>query len=98
MFSFTRVPQMGSSPICGHDDLDVSPGVESIELIDEFQHRSLHFIVSSCSVVESGTTNRVDFIEEDNASFLRSGHFKQFSDHSGTFTNVLLDQLGSDDY
>jgi hypothetical protein len=29
--------------ICGHDNLNVSPCVESVELVEEFQHGSLNF-------------------------------------------------------
>jgi hypothetical protein len=66
-------------------------------LIDELQHCPLDLIVTTSTIIEASTTNGVYFIEEDNASFLRPSHLEQFSDHSRTFTNIFLNQLGSND-
>lgn len=42
-------------------------------------------------------TNRVDFVEENQTSLLAARHFEKLADHSCAFTDVFLDQLGSDD-
>merc|ERR1719384_2401804 len=80
----------------GHQHLDVAPGVETIQLVDQLQHCSLDFIVTTGSVIKSGSTHCVNFIKEDKASLLCSSHLEQFPHHSGSFSNVFLHQLGSD--
>uniref|UniRef100_A0A672SWC1 Prestin-like n=1 Tax=Sinocyclocheilus grahami TaxID=75366 RepID=A0A672SWC1_SINGR len=39
----------------GHQDFNVSSGIESIQLVDQLQHGSLHFIISSSSIIKTGT-------------------------------------------
>ena len=41
------------------------------------------------------TSNSVYFIEEDDASFLRPCHLKEFPHHPSSLTNVLLHQFGT---
>lgn len=84
-------------PVSGHDDLDVTSRIETIQLVNQLQHGSLHLIISTSAIIKSRTTNCVDFIKEDDTRLLRSGHLKQFSHHSGTFTNVFLHKFGTDD-
>ena len=76
-----------------HEDLDVSTGVETIKLVDNFKHGSLDLRVA---FAETSTTNSIDLIEEDNAGFLGTGHLEKFSDHASTLSHVPLDQLRSD--
>jgi hypothetical protein len=76
-----------------HEDLDVSTGVETIKLVDNFEHGSLHLGIA---VAETSTTNRIDLIEENDAGFLGTGHLEKFSDHASTLSHVPLDQLRSD--
>lgn len=45
-------------------DLNVASRVESIELVDQLQHGPLHLVITTHSVIEPCTTNRVDLIEE----------------------------------
>ncbi len=66
----------GRGPVGGEHDFDVAAGVEAVELGDEFQHRSLDFVVPSGAVVESRPSYGVDFIEEDNACFLCPRHLE----------------------
>lgn len=56
--------------IGGHDDLDVSTGVESIKLVDELQHGSLNLVVTTSSVIETGSTDSVNLIKEDDTRLL----------------------------
>ena len=81
----------------GHDDLDVAARVEAVELVDELQHRALYFIVSTSAVIETSSTNSVDFIEEDDARFLAPRHLEELADHARTFSDVLLHEFGTDD-
>merc|ERR1719515_354073 len=53
-------------------------------------------IVTSSSVIKPGSANSVNFVKEDETSFLGSCHFKQFPDHSCSFSNIFLYQLRSD--
>jgi hypothetical protein len=62
--------------IGSHQDLDVPSGIEPVQLIDELQHRPLHFIITPGTVVKSCTADSVDFIEKDDAGLLLSGHLE----------------------
>lgn len=45
----------GLDPIGGHDDLDVSSGVKSVQLVEELQHGSLDLTLASrVGVIPSG--------------------------------------------
>lgn len=86
-----------SLPICRHQYLDISSRVETIELVNQFQHRPLDFIIASCAVVESCASDSIDFIEEDDARLLAPGHLEQFTHHTGTFTDILLYEFRAND-
>ena len=83
--------------IGGHQDLDVPPRIETVQLIDKLQHRPLHLVVPARPVVESGATDSVHLVEEDDARLLLSRHLEQLSHHPRTFAHVLLNELGTDD-
>lgn len=51
-----------------HQDFDISTCLESIELIDNLKHRSLHFIVTASAVFEARSSNCINFIEEDDCA------------------------------
>lgn len=84
-------------PVSGHDDLDVTSRVKTIQLVNQLQHGSLHLIVSTSTIIKPRTTNCINFIKEDDTRLFRSSHLEKFSHHSGTFTNVLLHKFGTDD-
>lgn len=84
-------------PPSPHTHLDVTSRVESIQLIDELQHGTLHLIIPSCTIIKPRSTNRVDLIKEDNASLLRPRHLKELPHHPRSLTHVLLHQLRSND-
>ena len=70
-------------------NLDVAPGVEPVELVDEFEHGSLDLVVSARPVVVPGSANRVNLVEKDQTRLLCSRHFEQFAHHSCTLAHVL---------
>lgn len=80
-------------PVGGHQHFDVASRIETVQLIDQLQHGTLHFVIATCSVVESRTADRIDLVEEYQARLLRSGHLEQFTNHTRTFADVLLHQL-----
>jgi len=79
--------------IGGHQHFDVSTWIEAIELIDEFQHRSLHFVVTASAIIKTSTTDCVNFVEEDQAGLLATCHLEELSNHASAFTDILLHQL-----
>jgi hypothetical protein len=85
------------SPIRSHQYFDISPGVKSIKLIDQLQHRPLHFVIPSSPIIEPGPSNRIHLVKENNASLLTPCHLKQFSYHTGAFPNILLHEFGTND-
>jgi len=76
--------------IGGHEDLNISTGVETIKLIDDLKHSALYFGVS---IAETSTTNGINLIEEDDARLFGSSELENLSDHASTFTNITLNEL-----
>jgi hypothetical protein len=89
----SRVEGIGS--IGCHENLDVSSRVKTVELVDELKHRSLNLVVTSLTVIKTGTSHSVNFIKEDNACLLGSGHLEQLANHSGSFSNIFLYKLAT---
>jgi hypothetical protein len=77
-----------------HKNLDVSARFEAVELVDDLKHRALDFAVA---LTVSSSTDRIDFIEENDASFLCASQLEQLTYHTSAFTDVALDQLTADD-
>lgn len=75
----------------GHQDFDVSPRIEAVELVHNFEHRSLDVVV--VAVVVASPAHGVDFVEEDDAGLLGSGHLEELADHTSALAYVLLDEL-----
>merc|ERR1719410_1689701 len=74
-----------------HQHLDITSWIKPIQLRDDLKHRTLDFIVRPSFLAgRTASTDRINFIKENNARFLRTRHGKQFTNHSRTFTNVLL--------
>ena len=63
-----------------HDDLDVTTVVETVQLVQEFQHSSLNFSLTSRGRFVTLGTNGIDFINEDNRGGILSSCLKQLSD------------------
>jgi hypothetical protein len=83
-------------PVGGHDDLDVTARIETVELVDELKHRPLHFVITAGSIVETRAADGVDFVEEDNAGLLGASHLEQLPHHPRSLTDVLLHELAAD--
>jgi hypothetical protein len=82
-----------NAPICGHENFDVSPRVEPVQLVDQLQHGSLHLIVPTSAVVKSCTTDGVHLVEKYNASLFTARHLEELSDHPCALTDIFLDEL-----
>ena len=62
-----------------HFHLDISTRVRTVKLIYQVEHSPLNFVVPTNTIVETGSANSIHFVKEYETSFLRSGHFEQFS-------------------
>ena len=69
----------GVGSVGGHEDFDITTGVEAIQLVDDLKHGTLHLVVTSSTVVESSPTDCVHFIEEHDARLLRTRHLHKCS-------------------
>mmetsp|Transcript_26602 Transcript_26602/g.45285 ORF Transcript_26602/g.45285 Transcript_26602/m.45285 type:complete len:202 (+) Transcript_26602:177-782(+) len=79
--------------IGGHDDLDILRWFKPIQLIQQFQHGTLHLGVSSTSTPR--LTNGINLIHKDNTWCRLTCHDEQFTDHPRSLPNILLNQLCS---
>ena len=80
-------------PIGGHDDLDVTPGVEAIKLVEKLQHCPLDLPLTPAVALVPLSADSVNLINEDNAGRVFFGDTEEFSDQFRSITKVLLDQL-----
>src|SRR4051812_24584736 len=62
-----------------HDNLDISTIIETIQLIEEFQHSSLDFSLSTRCRLVTFRTNSIDFINEDNGWGILSGNLNRLA-------------------
>jgi len=76
----------------GHNNFDCLGGFESVKLIEQLKHSSLHFRVASLSV-HPRASDRIDLIDEDNAGRMLTCHNEEFSHHSGSLSDVFLDKF-----
>jgi len=94
-------PQQGGvervGPVGRHQDLDVAPRVEPVELVDDLQHGALHLVVAARAVVEARAADRVDLVEKDEAGLFRAREREQLADHARALSDVLLHEFGADD-
>merc|ERR1719376_1716546 len=66
--------------ISRHDHLNVLMSFETVELVQKFQHCPLNFgITASGTSFQSGRTNRIDLVHEDNGRRMLSCHNEQFT-------------------
>lgn len=85
----------GIGSVGGHDDLDVGSLIEPIHLVEQLQQNSLHFSVGTSLGVESLCGNSVDLVDEDDRWGILASHAEYIANHTGTFSQVLLYELGS---
>mmetsp|Transcript_15507 Transcript_15507/g.44094 ORF Transcript_15507/g.44094 Transcript_15507/m.44094 type:complete len:360 (-) Transcript_15507:226-1305(-) len=82
-------------PVGCHQHFDVSPRVESIQLVHNLKHGSLHLVVPAL-IIPARPADRVHLVEENDARLLRPRHLKQLTHHPRTLSDVFLNQLTSD--
>jgi hypothetical protein len=76
---------------------NVSSWIETVQLVDEFEHSALDFVVTTGSIVETGASDGVNFVEKDQTGLFGAGHFEEFAYHASSLTDILLDQFRADD-
>ena len=72
--------------------LDAVIAPKSIQLVQEFQHRSLHLTVTTLLRVETFRANGVKFIDENDSRGLFFGQRKCITNKLGTITDEHLNQ------
>lgn len=65
--------------------LDVLGGFKSIQLIEKFQHCSLHLTVTAWAALQTGGPDGVDLVHEDDWWSVFSSHHKKLTHHSSTW-------------
>mmetsp|Transcript_22528 Transcript_22528/g.72949 ORF Transcript_22528/g.72949 Transcript_22528/m.72949 type:complete len:408 (-) Transcript_22528:387-1610(-) len=81
----------------GHDDLDFAAVVETVELIQQFKHRTLNLLLTTARGVVPLGCHSIDFVDENDRrrGFLRKA--EHLADQFRPITQVLLDELTADD-
>merc|ERR1712070_625362 len=79
--------------IGGHQHLDVSAWVETVELRDDLEHGALHLVITPCTIIEACSTHGVHLIDENDGRLLTACHLEDLTHHAGTLADVLLHQL-----
>jgi hypothetical protein len=50
---FPSTKLLNNLPIGGHEYFDITTRIETVQLIDQFQHCSLYFVISAGTIVET---------------------------------------------
>mmetsp|Transcript_19299 Transcript_19299/g.35701 ORF Transcript_19299/g.35701 Transcript_19299/m.35701 type:complete len:202 (-) Transcript_19299:549-1154(-) len=79
--------------VCSHDYLYVSSVIESIQLVQQFKHRSLDLLRSARIRVVTLHTDSIDFINKDNGRRVVFSDFKHLTYELGSIAKVLLNEL-----
>jgi hypothetical protein len=85
------------SPVGSHQNLDVPPRIEPIQLVNQLQHRSLNLVIPPSAIVKPRPSDRIDLVEEDDARLLPPRHLEKLSHHPRALADILLDELRADD-
>mmetsp|Transcript_28895 Transcript_28895/g.66128 ORF Transcript_28895/g.66128 Transcript_28895/m.66128 type:complete len:385 (+) Transcript_28895:271-1425(+) len=83
-------------PIGGHDDLDVPPFVEPVELVEQLEHGPLNLAGAPRLAVVALGSNRVDLVDEDDGGGHVVGHPKELAHELGPVSQIFLDEFGAD--
>ncbi|KAG9859468.1 26S protease-like protein regulatory subunit 6B, partial [Aureobasidium melanogenum] len=81
----------------GHDDLDVTGLIETIHLVEQLEQDTLNLSIGTGLSIETFGGNGVNLVDEDDARTVLASHTENVSDHARTLTQILLNELGSDD-
>ncbi|KAK0948834.1 hypothetical protein LTS01_025954, partial [Friedmanniomyces endolithicus] len=73
--------------IGGHDDFDALGGLETIELVEELQHRALDFRVAAAAALDARGADGDDFDPEDERGSVLAGHDEELEDHAGALAD-----------
>ena len=83
--------------VSGHDDLDITTVVETIELVQKLKHGTLNFTLATrCGLVTLGTDS-INLINEDDTGGVLGSDLEELSHESRTIAQVFLDQLATND-
>ena len=80
-----------------HDDFYVFGRFEAVELVEQFQHRALHFAVPAGTAFHARGADAVDFVHEDDAGGVFTRHDEELSHHAAAFADVFLHELRAGD-
>ena len=76
--------------------LDIARLVEPVHLVQQLEQDTLHLTVSTCLRVEPLRGDGVNLVNEDNTWRMLLSHPEQFSYELGTVSEILLNELGTD--
>ena len=77
--------------------LDVTPRIETVQLVQKLQQGPLNLTFSTTRRIVTLGTNSIDFVDEDNRRGVFVGNTEKLADEFGAVAEVFLDQFGSDD-
>ena len=79
----------------GREDFDPVVGCEAVQLVEEFQHRSLDFSVSALFTVEAFRAHGVELVDEDDRGRFLLCESEAVTDELGAVADEHLDELGT---
>lgn len=82
--------------VCCHDDFDVSSRIETVKLVQKFQHGTLDFSFTAGRGIVTLGTDSIDFVDKNNGRCVFFRNTEKFSYKFGTVTEILLNQLWTD--
>mmetsp|Transcript_10758 Transcript_10758/g.33951 ORF Transcript_10758/g.33951 Transcript_10758/m.33951 type:complete len:292 (+) Transcript_10758:2279-3154(+) len=82
--------------IGGENHLHVAPRVESVELVEQLEHRALDLALAPRRRVIPLGADRVDLVNEDDGGSVLVGHAEELAHELGAIAEVLLNELRAD--
>ena len=78
--------------VCRRDDLDVVGGGETVELVQQLEHRALHFSVAAVLGAVAFSANSIDFVDEDDRRSFVLRKLERIADDFSALADVRLDE------
>jgi hypothetical protein len=79
-----------------HYDFHIHGLIEPVHLVQQLNQNSLDFPIRPSLSIKPPSRNCVDFVDKNNRRRILSSHSENISNHSGTFSQVLLDEFRAD--
>lgn len=84
--------------VCGHDNLDSSQIIKTVQLVEKFHEGSLDLSVCWATLAEPSATDGINFIHKNDTGLILFGIAKHLPDDSCWLSDVFINNSWSNDF